>query len=338
MCFERLCCSQVPDPTICSSPSPLFAGTFILHTVLYFMEALPRRDLFQSVADAGGLSEDDARPLFRQMLSCVRGLHDAGICHCDLGLESFVFASGADHLTLIHMHSSHQYPWDITEGGFNRSMPPPQSKNMNYQYVAPEKVCSFEADMWSLGVCLFAIVKNALPVCDDRKTAAPLSSLLDNKFSPGLVDLIDGLLAVDPQQRLNVMEAQQHTWVTGGVCVKRAMSHASTASVSSQQQQRRCVQCGTTETCKWRCRGTMCNMCGLRKPGGVSQKEQQQMQEQLLAAGFAVERKPRLEGSGKSGFRLHSPHGHYFQSIKSAYKFYAETSRVMPATTRSSPS
>ena len=162
------------------------------------MNAFPHRDLFQIVADAGGLSEDDARPLFLQMLSCVRGLHDAGICHCDLGIESFVFASGEDHLTLIHMHSSHQYPWDIMECSFNRSIPPPQSKNVNYLYVAPENVCSFEADMWSLGMCLFAMVKNEVPVYD-RKTAAPLSSLLDNKFSADLMDLLQRYFFVLPK-------------------------------------------------------------------------------------------------------------------------------------------
>jgi serine/threonine protein kinase len=211
------------------------------------MKAFPRSDLFQLVVDAGGLSEADARPLFSQMLSCVRSLHDAGICHCDLGIESFTFASGTDKLRLIHMHSSHQYPWDAILGVFYRSSPPPQSRNVNYLYAPPENVCSFEADMWSLGVCLFAMVRNAVPVYDSEATAR-LSAMLDNKFSHDLVDLVDGLLALEPQHRLTAKGAAEHPWVLGGVCVtaiSREMSDASISLDSSQQQRKgfNCILC-----------------------------------------------------------------------------------------------
>lgn len=285
------------------------------------MKALQRRDLFQIVADDGGLSEDDAQPFFSQMLSCIRSLHDAGICHCDLGIESFVFASSsADHLTLIHTHSSHQYPWDTMVGDFNRTVLPPQSKKINYLYAAPENVCSFEADMWSLGLCLFAMVTNTVPVYD-RNTAAPFSSMLDSTFSSEFVDLIDRLTAFDPQQRLGAMEAAQHPWVLGSVCASREMPDASTTSISYLQQ-RQCVQCGTTETRAWRCQGTLCNACGLRKPGGVSKPKQIQIREQLLAAGFTIEQ------SAHASFSIHSPDGCSFRSIKGAYKFYMERNQM----------
>lgn len=285
------------------------------------MEEFQHRDLFKIVADAGGLSEADARPLFSQMLSCVRSLHDAGICHGDLGIESFVFARGASNLSLIHMHSSHQYPWDEVEGCFDRSKPPSQSKNVNYLYVPPEKVGSFEADMWSLGVCLFAMLQNVVPVYN-RKSTAPLSRMLDKNFSPELIDLIDGLLAFDPQQRLCSMRAQKHSWVVGNVRVKRATCDASTTSLPSQRRQRRqrqCVQCGTTETRAWRCQGTVCNACGLRKPSGISKLRQQQMEDQLLAAGFTIERKPHANQTSAWVY-ITSPHGIIFYSIKSAYR------------------
>ena len=213
----------------------------------FLMKAFPRCDLFQLVVDAQGLSEDDARPLFSQMLSCVRSLHNAGICHCDLGIESFPFASGTDQLRLIHMHSSHQYPWDARLGDFDRSSPPPQSRNVNYLYVPPENVCSFEADMWSLGVCLFAMLRNAVPVYDSEATT-PLSAMLDNKCSRDLVDLVDGLLALQPQHRLTAREAAEHPWVLRGVSVtaiSREMSDASTSLDSSQQQRKgfNCILC-----------------------------------------------------------------------------------------------
>ena len=309
---------------------PPFAGNYPAN----FMQALLRRDLFQIVADAGGLSEDAARPLFSQMLLCVRSLHDAGICHCDIGMESFVVGA-TDKFQLIHMHSSHQYPWDDVVGEFNRSIPPvPRFKCMNYLYVAPEKGCSFEADMWSLGVCLFAMMRNALPVYHHTSNAQ-LSAMFDDKLSQGLVDLVDGLLAIDPQQRLSAREAEKHPWMADGACVQpisRDLSDASTLSVSSsQQQQRHCVQCGTTETCRWNCQGTMCNACYQRAERrrhsrfsiSSQQQKQQEVEEQLLAAGYSVERKPCGNREG-FWFSIHSPGGHHFRSIKSAYKFYVE--------------
>ena len=301
---------------------PPFAGNYPAN----FMQALLRRDLFQIVADAGGLSEDAARPLFSQMLSCVRSLHDAGICHCDIGLESFVVGA-TDKFQLIHMHSSHQYPWDDVVGEFNRSIPPvPRFKCMNYLYVAPEKGCSFEADMWSLGVCLFAMMRNALPVYHHTSNAQ-LSAMFDDKLSQGLVDLVDGLLAIDPQQRLSAREAEKHPWMADGACgqpISRDLSDASTLSVSSsQQQQRHCVQCGTTETSKWRCQGTMCNACGLRHKERMPPHLKHTQEEQLLAAGYSFERKP-YGNRERFWLSIHSPDGHRFQSIKSAYKFYVE--------------
>ena len=233
-------------------------------------------DIFTLVAEAEGLREDDARPLFRQMVARVRTLHDAGICHCDMGLESFVFAGETNELNLIHMHSSHQYPWDDVVGDFNRHSTPPQSRGVNAPYAAPENIAGMEGDLWSLGTCLFAMLMNALPVVNPQSTA-PLSAMFDNKFSEQLVDLINGLLALEPEQRLTAREVEKHPWTVQGAQVRPpsdSVRSTRNLSYSSRREKhsRRCVECNTTDTCKWRFQGTTCNACALAQRDGRKRK------------------------------------------------------------------
>lgn len=91
-------------------------------------------------------------------------------------------------------------------------------------YVAPEVLAShgydgMMADVWSIGVILFVLIAGYLPF--EEKTMAALFSKIKaadfvypSSFPPMLRSLLDGILVVDPKQRLTLSQVKTHPWVT----------------------------------------------------------------------------------------------------------------------------
>ena len=137
-----------------------------------------------------------------------------------------------------------------------------------------------------------------------------------------------GVLVSEPQQRLSAPVQ----WVPLQPAFM-AQTMPSDRGVSESNQPRRCVQCGTGETAMWRCKGTMCNACGLRVQRHTPAKHAKELRvSALLNAGFSIERKPYTrDGDHPSvGISIYSPEGLRFQSIKSAYAYYTETCTAAP--------
>ena len=138
-----------------------------------------------------------------------------------------------------------------------------------------------------------------------------------------------GMLVSEPQQQRLSAPVQ---WVPLQPAFM-AQTMPSDGGASESNQPRRCVQCGTTETAMWRCKGTMCNACGLRVQRHTPAKHAKELRvSALLNAGFSIERKPYTrDGDHPSvGISIHSPEGLHFQSIKSAYAYYAENYTTAP--------
>jgi hypothetical protein len=101
------------------------------------------------------------------MLDGVNYCHIAGVAHRDLKLEN-VLLNAEGKLKLIDFGLSHVYPVNRSTGFVDRSKPL-RDVCGSKSYAAPEVLAAkgydgFAADMWSLGVCLFAMLSGFFPL------------------------------------------------------------------------------------------------------------------------------------------------------------------------------
>lgn len=160
------------------------------------------------------LSEKVAKKFFRQLLSAVDYLHEAGIVHRDLKIENVMVEEETGNIKLIDFGLSNFHD--------------PQHLLTTYcgslYFAAPELLhgrpyCGPEVDVWSLGVILYVMVTGQVPF-DDANVAR-----LHEKIKTGIVEyptsmnkqlrsLLERMLTVEPRRRATLTEVMNHPWVT----------------------------------------------------------------------------------------------------------------------------
>ncbi|XP_045716930.1 testis-specific serine/threonine-protein kinase 5-like [Phyllostomus hastatus] len=158
-----------------------------------------------------GLGEKEARRLFRQLVSAVAHCHSAGVVHRDLKCEN-VLLDGRGLLKLTDFGFANQ-------SGIKKALLSTFCGSM--AYAAPEilmskKYSGEQADLWSLGVILYAMVTGKLPFKECRPHRMLLLMRRGPTFPPGLSpecqDLIRALLQLRPHARLDLRQAARHRW------------------------------------------------------------------------------------------------------------------------------
>ena len=121
------------------------------------MELLTGGELFSEVVDVGGLSEERARSLFRQILLGMAYCHKRKLVHRDIKLENLLLTS--DKMTV-----------KIADFGLAKNVSEDAAKTVigTAKYVAPEMLAGaeydgFKSDMWSCGVCLYCMTECRFP-------------------------------------------------------------------------------------------------------------------------------------------------------------------------------
>ncbi|KAK6327876.1 hypothetical protein J4Q44_G00035220 [Coregonus suidteri] len=159
-----------------------------------------------------GLSEEEARRLFKQIVNAVMHCHNNHIVHRDLKCENILL----DEQGFVK----------LTDFGFANHYTD-RSALMNtfcgsVAYTAPEILLSRkyngeQADLWSLGVILYAMVTGKLPY--HEKHPRKLVQLIRKELpfhqpvSLGCQDLIKKLLQWQPPARLPLAQVNTHQWM-----------------------------------------------------------------------------------------------------------------------------
>lgn len=181
----------------------MYANSYI---VLEYCES---RDMFSWINKYGPLSEHDAIYVFRQMMCAMEYCHSFDICHRDLKPENILLSEDGDVKIIdFGMAALHQNDQKL------------QTACGSPHYAAPELLKSRtyrgdKADVWSMGVILFAMLAQRLPFDDPHMpTMLSLSKrgiyTMPEQLSFEAKDLIQCILVTDPDMRISISEMWEH--------------------------------------------------------------------------------------------------------------------------------
>lgn len=183
-----------------------------LHVV---MEYLDGGELFERVAETGGMEEEAVAKLTVQLLRSIGYLHARGVVHRDLKTENIIFEKrGGDSIKLIDFGLATRLPRGQvltnsvgTEG-----------------YSAPEVLAgrgyTEKADLWSLGAVVYFMLCGR-PLYDGPSREVVQKSKLGHidycrrfdHLSQSAQEFMHSLLEMDCAKRLSAQAALAHPWL-----------------------------------------------------------------------------------------------------------------------------
>jgi serine/threonine protein kinase len=179
---------------------------------VFLIQEVAGKKALSDVIRAGNnkrLSEDDARPFFRQLTSAVSYVHALGICHRDLKMTN-ILISEKKNLKLIDFGFS-----TLNRANFRTYCGTPS-------YMAPELVKKMEydgiqVDIWAIGVILYKMVTGDYPFGSEKNRYLNQRILACDVKMPAHVgndcrNLIGICLQYDPGNRPSIAEIEGHKW------------------------------------------------------------------------------------------------------------------------------
>ncbi|KAJ8908547.1 hypothetical protein NDN08_005253 [Rhodosorus marinus] len=198
---------------LCSHPNVLrLLDVFEIDTHLFLvLEFVDGCELFQYLVRHGPLSSEQALKFFRQLIAGVEYCHKRLICHRDLKPENLLLDRNLNLRVADFGMTNLNIPGSLLETSCGSP-----------HYAAPEVVSGdlyngLEADIWSCGVILYAMVAGRLPFDDDNIQRLLLKVQrgvfhFPTDMDPDIKALIKGMMMVDPKMRLTIPEIKQNPW------------------------------------------------------------------------------------------------------------------------------
>nr|XP_033812667.1 maternal embryonic leucine zipper kinase isoform X2 [Geotrypetes seraphini] len=162
--------------------------------IFMILEYCPGGELFDYIIAKDRLMEDEARVFFRQIVSAVAYVHSRGYAHRDLKPENLLIDED-QNLKLIDFGLCAK-----PKGGLEYHL---MTCCGSPAYAAPELIqgkayIGSEADIWSMGVLMYALLCGYLPFDDDN------------------VMLLYRKIMVDPKKRITIKHLLNHQWLLQG--------------------------------------------------------------------------------------------------------------------------
>lgn len=195
------------------------------YTYLVF-ELLKGGELLDRIRKKSKFCESEASLILRKLVSAVGFMHSRGVVHRDLKPENLLFTSMDDSAEI-----------KVVDFGFARlkeEKEPLHTPCFTLHYAAPEVLngdsrgYDENCDLWSLGVILYTMLCGRAPFharsCDDSALAV-MTRIKSGEFSfssaawAGVSQeakaVVQGLLTVNPNQRLRMIDLRNNSWVQG---------------------------------------------------------------------------------------------------------------------------
>uniref|UniRef100_A0A663FH87 Maternal embryonic leucine zipper kinase n=1 Tax=Aquila chrysaetos chrysaetos TaxID=223781 RepID=A0A663FH87_AQUCH len=163
--------------------------------IFMVLEYCPGGELFDYIISKDRLSEEEARVFFRQIVSAIAYVHGKGYAHRDLKPENLLIDK-EHNLKLIDFGLCAK-----PKGGLDYHL---NTCCGSPAYAAPELIqgkayIGSEADIWSMGVLLYALLCGFLPF-DDANVMVTYKKIMRGKYSipkwlsPGSILLLNQML------------------------------------------------------------------------------------------------------------------------------------------------
>uniref|UniRef100_A0A7S0INV0 non-specific serine/threonine protein kinase n=1 Tax=Calcidiscus leptoporus TaxID=127549 RepID=A0A7S0INV0_9EUKA len=199
--------------------------------VYVIMELCQGGELFDRIAECGGLEEEEAKRYFAQVLSALRHCHTNGIFHRDLKPEN-ILLDDEDNAKVADFGLAAVYQHVKDDASFLQ-----HTKVGSVMYAAPEVLVSTassgydaaRADMWSLGIILFSMLSGTLPfecaaASRCKRYAAVLRQgiqvMCPEHLSSQVTSLLARLLHPEPSQRFTPQQALDSEWLRGAAVAR----------------------------------------------------------------------------------------------------------------------
>lgn len=181
------------------------------------LEYCPEGELFDYIVAKDKLGEEEARIFFRQIVAAVGYIHHQGFAHRDLKPENLLLDE-EQNLKLIDFGLCAKPLGGMDDHLYTCCGSP--------AYAAPELISGkeylgAEADIWSMGILLYALLCGYLPF-DDENIPQLYRKIQNGKYDtpPWLSmeskELMSCMLQVDPKRRITINQLVSHPWLMHG--------------------------------------------------------------------------------------------------------------------------
>lgn len=219
---ELFVLQKIDNPNIVKLIEHFIVG----QTLVIIMEFCAGSNLTSYLKETS-IGEEEALVFFKQMASAIKVLHRKGIAHRDVKLNNFLLDSGrkfvkvADFgLSVVSYRRAHGILMAKTYCGTEPYMAPEilRRNSMGVRSYNP-----LYADIWSLGICLFAMLTRTFPfkmnlsqrslfkIQIARRWRFPRN--LRDTLSEDIRDLIWHMLDPEPERRITINGVVAHPWL-----------------------------------------------------------------------------------------------------------------------------
>ncbi|XP_068249427.1 calcium/calmodulin-dependent protein kinase kinase 1-like isoform X2 [Palaemon carinicauda] len=182
-------------------------------------ELLEKGEVLEIPTDSP-LSEDQAWVYFRDVVLGLEYLHYQKIIHRDIKPSNLLLGDNG-HIQIADFGVCNEF--DGQDAFLTNTAGTPAFMAPEALSTSRHKYSGKAADIWALGVTLYAFVYGKLPFRDENivvlydKIRSSLLSFPPAPFvSDDLKDLISLMLEKNPNQRITLPEIKEHPWVTAG--------------------------------------------------------------------------------------------------------------------------
>lgn len=183
------------------------------HWTFCVMEYPEGLSLLELVNTTEGLTEDQGRHYFCQLISTLDYLHEEQKCILRNLKTDNILLDKYNNIRLINFDFSRMISEDGDDGNATSNRCP--------SYPCPELIkgeaCTPATDVWSAGIILYGMIVGVLPFAAENVPKQLQKVLYEQPempkgLSPSLRDLLTKMLAKNPGDRMTVRDIMRHPW------------------------------------------------------------------------------------------------------------------------------